>query len=164
MLASEAMAKLLTHVDSHGAAHMVDIGEKPVTRRQAVAEARVRLSSQTLRRLRAGETPKGDVLATVRLAGIQAAKRTHELIPLCHALPLTHVAIAARIGRSEVRLTATAEAEARTGVEMEALTAATVAALTLYDMLKAIDRDITFEVMLLEKSGGASGRYRRARA
>lgn len=161
----EERGGLLTHVDASGEARMVGVGGKPETARRAVAEARVRMLPGTLSRLRAGDAPKGDVLATARLAGIMAAKRTSELIPLCHAVALTRVAVAIELGKEGedfVRVEATAEALDRTGVEMEAMVAASVAALTLYDMLKAVDRGMTIEaVCLLEKSGGRSGRYAR---
>ena len=130
---------------------MVDVGGKPLSRRRAVAAATVRMAPETARRLR--ELPKGDALATAQLAGIQAAKRTPELIPLCHQLPLSHVAVELEIGESSVEITATAETTAQTGVEMEALVAASVAALTVYDMAKAIDREMVVEqVRLLEKT------------
>ncbi|MBX3187385.1 MAG: cyclic pyranopterin monophosphate synthase MoaC [Labilithrix sp.] len=140
---------------------MVDVGEKAITSRRAVARARVKMSKETFTRLAAGETPKGDVLASARIAGIQAAKRTSELIPLCHAVALTRVEIAISLERGQAIIDATAEARDRTGVEMEALVAASTAALTLYDMLKAIDRAMSFEVSLLEKEGGRSGRWKR---
>jgi cyclic pyranopterin phosphate synthase len=154
----------LTHVDARGAARMVDVGEKEVTAREAVAEAIVRTKRATLVALRDGTTPKGDVLAAVRLAGIGAAKRTSELIPLCHAIPIDAASIDVELG-DEVRIVARVRTHARTGVEMEALTAASIAALTLYDMLKAIDRGMTIEhVRLLEKRGGRSRDYvRKAR-
>jgi cyclic pyranopterin phosphate synthase len=130
---------------------MVDVGGKPLSRRRAVAAARVRMAPETARRLR--ELPKGDALATAQLAGIQAAKRTAELIPLCHQLPLSHVAVELEIGESSIEITATAETTAQTGVEMEALVAASVAALTVYDMAKAIDKEMVVEqVRLLEKT------------
>lgn len=151
------MPKRLTHLDAKGHARMVDVGAKDTTARRAVAQARVRMAKATFARLSAGDTPKGDVLATARIAGIQAAKRTSELIPLCHAIALTKVVVDIELARGEARITATAEARDRTGVEMEALVAASTAALTLYDMLKAIDRGISFEVGLVSKSGGKSG-------
>ncbi len=130
---------------------MVDVGGKPLSRRRAVAAATVRMAPETARRLR--ELPKGDALATAQLAGIQAAKRTSELIPLCHQLPLSHVAVELEVGESSVEITATAETTAQTGVEMEALVAASVAALTVYDMAKAIDKEMVVErVRLLEKT------------
>jgi cyclic pyranopterin phosphate synthase len=151
----------LTHVDARGAARMVDVGEKEVTARKAVAEAIVRMKPATLAALRDGTTPKGDVLAAVRLAGIGGAKRTSELIPLCHAIPIDAASIEVTIEK-EVRIVARVRTHARTGVEMEALTAASIAALTLYDMLKAIDREMTIaEVRLLEKRGGRSGEFKR---
>ena len=130
---------------------MVDVGGKPISRRRAVAVATVRMAPETAQRLR--ELPKGDALAAAQLAGIMAAKRTAELIPLCHPLPLSHVAVELEVGESTVEITASAETTAQTGVEMEALTAATVAALTVYDMAKAIDKAMTIEgVRLLEKT------------
>jgi cyclic pyranopterin phosphate synthase len=130
---------------------MVDVGDKPVSRRRAVASAEVRMAPDTARQLR--ELPKGDALATAQLAGIMAAKRTSELIPLCHPLPLTHVDVSLDVGDESVTITASAETTAQTGVEMEALTAASVAALTVYDMAKAIDKAMTIsEVRLLEKT------------
>ena len=130
---------------------MVDVGGKPLSRRRAVAAATVRMAPETARRLR--ELPKGDALAMAQLAGIQAAKRTAELIPLCHQLPLSHVAVELEIGESSVEITAAAETTAQTGVEMEALVAASVAALTVYDMAKAIDKEMVVEqVRLLEKT------------
>jgi cyclic pyranopterin phosphate synthase len=141
----------LSHVDETGDVRMVDVGGKPLSRRRAVAAATVRMAPETARRLR--ELPKGDALATAQLAGIQAAKRTSELIPLCHQLPLSHVAVELEVGESSVEITATAETTAQTGVEMEALVAASVAALTVYDMAKAIDRKMVVEqVRLLEKT------------
>ena len=141
----------LSHVDESGGVRMVDVGGKPESRRRAVASASVRMAPETARRLR--ELPKGDALATAQLAGIQAAKRTAELIPLCHQLPLSHVAVELEIGESSVEITATAETTAQTGVEMEALVAASVAALTVYDMAKAIDKEMVVEqVRLLEKT------------
>jgi cyclic pyranopterin phosphate synthase len=129
---------------------MVDVGAKPLERRRAVAAARVRMAPETASRLR--ELPKGDALATAQLAGIMAAKRTSELIPLCHPLPLTHVEVTLDVGESAVEIVASAETTAQTGVEMEALTAASVAALTVYDMAKAIDKEMSIEnVRLLEK-------------
>lgn len=155
----------LTHIDARGAARMVDVGDKDVTAREAVAEALVRMKPETLEALRDARTPKGDVLAAVRLAGIGGAKRCAELIPLCHAIPIDAVTIDVELGESDsVRIVARARTRARTGIEMEALTAASVAALTLYDMLKAIDRGMVIErVCLLEKRGGRSGDYVRGR-
>jgi cyclic pyranopterin monophosphate synthase len=142
----------LSHVDESGAVRMVDVGAKPAQRRRAVARARVRMSTETTARL--GDLPKGDALTTAQLAGIMAAKRTAELIPLCHPLPLTHAAVEVRIVNDGVEIIASAETTAQTGVEMEALTAASVAALTVYDMAKAIDKQMTFSVELVEKTKG----------
>lgn len=153
----------LTHIDARGAARMVDVGDKQVTAREAVAEAIVRMAPETLRALRDERTPKGDVLAAVRLAGIGGAKRCAELIPLCHAIPIDAVSIDVTLGETDsVRIVARARTHARTGIEMEALTAVSVAALALYDMLKAIDRGMEIEhVRLLGKSGGRSGDFTR---
>ena len=141
----------LSHVDESGAVRMVDVGAKPLSRRRAVACAQVQMAPATTRRLR--DLPKGDALATAQLAGIMAAKRTAELIPLCHPLPLSHVEVTLDVCESRVDITAVAETTAQTGVEMEALTAASVAALTIYDMCKAIDKQMTIgEVRLLEKT------------
>ena len=142
----------LSHVDeSSGAVHMVDVGGKPLSRRKAVARASVRMSAGTAARL--GALPKGDALATAQLAGIMAAKRTSELIPLCHPLQLSVVNVEFRVEGDRVVITASAETTAQTGVEMEALTAATVAALTVYDMAKAVDKSMSItEVMLVEKT------------
>ena len=139
----------LSHVDESGAVKMVDVGGKPSQRRRAVARSIVRMAPATARQLR--ELPKGDALTTAQLAGIMAAKRTSELIPLCHPLPLTHIGVSLAVGEAEVEITATAETTAQTGVEMEALTAASVAALTIYDMAKAVDKQMTFSVELVEK-------------
>jgi cyclic pyranopterin monophosphate synthase len=141
---------------------MVDVGAKPVSDRRAVARAVVRMSAATLAAVRRGDTPKGDVIGTARIAGIQAAKRTAELVPLCHPLPLSFVDVGAELEDNAVVLTAEARTNARTGVEMEAMTAAAVAALTVYDMVKGLERGVSIaEVALLEKSGGKSG-YRRS--
>ena len=139
----------LSHIDESGDVRMVDVGGKPLSRRKAVARAEVRMAAETARILR--ELPKGDALAAAQLAGIMAAKRTSELIPLCHPLPLSNVEVSLEVGEDSVEIVATAETTAQTGVEMEALTAATVAALTVYDMAKAIDKGMTFSVELLEK-------------
>ena len=136
---------------------MVDVGAKEATARRAEAEARVTMQPETAQRLREGRADKGDVLATARIAGIQAAKKTPDLIPLCHAIALTRVAVELTIEPEAVLVRATAEARDRTGVEMEAMVAASVAALTVYDMLKGVDRGMSFDVRLLEKSGGRSG-------
>jgi cyclic pyranopterin monophosphate synthase len=146
----------LSHVDQSGAVHMVDVGGKPLERRRARARAFVRMSPGTAARL--GELPKGDALTTAQLAGIMAAKRTAELIPLCHPLPLTHLDVTLEVEDAGVAVEASAETTARTGVEMEALTAAAVAALTVYDMVKAIDKEMVVEdVRLLEKAKEAGG-------
>ena len=143
----------LSHVDESGSVRMVDVGGKPLSRRRAVARATVRMSPETAQRL--GSLPKGDALATAQLAGIMAAKRTSELIPLCHPLPLTSVGVELTVVEGAVEIVATAETVAQTGVEMEALTACSVAALTVYDMVKGIERGVEIaEVVLLEKSGG----------
>ena len=139
-----------SHVDESGAMRMVDVGAKPFQRRRAVARAVVRMAPETAGRLHA--LPKGDALTTAQLAGIMAAKRTAGLIPLCHPLPLTHVDVALEVGDGCVEITASAETTAQTGVEMEALTAASVAALTVYDMAKAVDKQMTFSVELVEKT------------
>jgi cyclic pyranopterin phosphate synthase len=141
----------LSHVDESGSVRMVDVGGKPRSRRRAVARARVTMAAETARRLR--ELPKGDALATAQVAGIMAAKRTGELIPLCHPLPLTHVDVRLDVAPDTVEITAAAETTAQTGVEMEALVAASVAALTVYDMAKAIDKDMAItDVRLVEKT------------
>ncbi len=153
----------LTHLDAAGGASMVDVSEKAVTRRRALAGATVRMSPATARAVLRGDAPKGDVIAAARLAGIAAAKRTSELIPLCHAIPLDHVGVEIEIDADAGHCTVRAEAvaTARTGVEMEALCASAAAALTLYDMVKGIERGVYIErVQLLEKSGGRSGTWR----
>jgi cyclic pyranopterin phosphate synthase len=154
----------LTHLDAAGRARMVDVGDKPVGERRAVARAVVRVSRGTAEAVLAGDAPKGDVLGVARIAGIQAAKRTAELIPLCHPLPLSFVAVEAAVDADAGEITVTAEAKTsgQTGVEMEAMTAASVAALTVYDMVKGLERGATIaEVVLLEKSGGRSGHWTR---
>ena len=154
----------LTHLDSSGRARMVDVGAKPVSERRAVARAVVRVSPETAAKVAAGDAPKGDVLGVARIAGIQAAKRTAELIPLCHPLPLTFVGVEGSVDpdTGSIVLTAEARTTGQTGVEMEAMTAASVAALTVYDMVKGNERgaEITEDV-LLEKSGGRSGHWTR---
>ena len=141
----------LSHVDEAGSVRMVDIGGKPLSRRRATARASLRMAPETARSLR--ELPKGDALAAAQLAGIMAAKRTSELIPLCHPLPLSHVEVRLEVGERSVEITASAETTAQTGVEMEALVAASVAALTVYDMAKAIDKELTLaEVQLVQKT------------
>jgi cyclic pyranopterin phosphate synthase len=150
----------LTHLDAEGNARMVDVGDKEVTARRAVAQAVVRMSAQTAAAVAAGDAPKGDVIGTARLAGIQAAKRTAELIPLCHPLALDHVDVTGRVEGDSLIIEATASVTARTGVEMEAMTAAAVAALTVYDMVKGLERGVRIEaVQLIEKSGGRSGHW-----
>lgn len=149
----------LTHLTAKGEAHMVDVGAKDVTLRRATARARVLVHHDTFVRLSRGDTPKGDVLAAARIAGVMAAKKTPELVPLCHAIALTRVEIDIRLEDGIAVVDATAEARDRTGVEMEAMVAASTAALTLYDMLKAVDRGMSFDVALLAKSGGRSGTW-----
>lgn len=150
----------LTHVDREGRLAMVDVSEKDVTTRRAVARGVVRMKADTIRAIREATLKKGDAIATARLAGIMAAKRTDELIPLCHSLPLDHVDVAITLLDDRAILTATATTSSRTGVEMEALTAVSVAALTLYDMCKAIDKDLVIgPIELLEKHGGRSGSF-----
>ena len=154
----------LTHLDEDGAARMVDVGAKDVSERVAVAEARVRMSPDAAATVERGDAPKGDVVGTARIAGIQAAKRTAELIPLAHPLPLTFVDVRAEIDAAEgvVVLTAEARTVDRTGVELEAMTACSVAALTVYDMVKGIERGVEIEgIALLSKSGGRSGDWTR---
>jgi cyclic pyranopterin phosphate synthase len=153
-------ARSWTHVDATGRAHMVDVGDKSPTLRRAIAEGHVRCSRQLIDAIGADTVAKGNVLETARLAGIMAAKRTDELIPLCHSLPLDYVDVEASVDALGVRLRATAQTTAKTGVEMEALTAVTVAALTVVDMGKAIDRAMVIDgVRLLEKTGGSRGDY-----
>jgi cyclic pyranopterin phosphate synthase len=152
----------LSHLDAEGTARMVDVGAKEPVPRRAVARAVVRMSAETAAAVAAGDAPKGDVLGTARIAGIQAAKRTAELIPLCHPLGLDHVDVVARVEGNAVVLEASASVTARTGVEMEAMTAAAVAALTVYDMVKGLEKGVTIEaVELMEKSGGRSGHWTR---
>ena len=152
---------MLTHLDSQGRANMVDVTDKAVTSREAVAQALVRMQPQTLQMIVSGGHPKGDVFAVARIAGIQAAKKTSDLIPLCHPLMLTSVKVELSAeGVDAVLIVARCKLAGQTGVEMEALTAASVAALTIYDMCKAVDRGMTIEtVRLLEKLGGKSGHY-----
>lgn len=159
------MDKRLTHLDAEGRARMVDVGDKPATKREAVAQGRIRVAAATLQRALNGDAPKGDVRAIAEIAGVMAGKRTSELIPLCHPLGLTLLTV--EVSPDEAlpgfRVSAKARTTGQTGVEMEALTAASVAALTIYDMLKARDRGMRIEgVRVLEKSGGASGTYRAA--
>ena len=158
------MSEQLTHLDAQGRAIMVDVGDKQVTSRTAVAAGEVRMSAATLAVIRDGNMPKGDVLAAARIAGIMAAKRTPELIPLCHTLLLTKVAVEFEVDEAEQRILimATVRCNGQTGVEMEALTAVSVAALTIYDMAKALDKGMTIgAIRLLEKQGGKSGEWRR---
>jgi cyclic pyranopterin phosphate synthase len=154
--------KKLSHVDKQGRVAMVDTSGKPVTKRKAVASARVLMSAKTVKAVREQTTPKGDPLETARLAGIMAAKRTSDLIPLCHPLALSHADVRAELQNSGVYLEATVVTEGQTGVEMEALTAVSVAALTVYDMCKAVDKSMTITDVQLElKTGGKSGKYER---
>lgn len=156
--------KKLTHLDEKGKARMVDVSAKPPTERRATASAAVRMKKQTLALIREGGLPKGDVLAVALIAGIMAAKKTPELIPMCHPLNITSVEVDLRPNarKSIVEISATVSTVGQTGVEMEALTAVSAAALALYDMCKAVDRDMVIsDIMLLEKKGGRSGHYRR---
>lgn len=155
------MTAKLTHVDERGAMRMVDVGDKEVTSRLAMARAVVTMEASTAKLLRE-KTPKGDVLAAVRLAGIMAAKNTSNIVPLCHPIALTKVEVEVEVGRAAATITTRVRCDGKTGVEMEALTAASAAALCLYDMLKAKDRGMTFEVALLHKEGGKSGVFTRA--
>ncbi len=156
--------KPLTHLNAKGEAHIVDIGDKAVTKRRAVAEARLIALPETIVAIMGGALKKGDALAVARIAGIMAAKKTSDLIPLCHPIALTKISVdIVDDGGSAVHIVATAETTGQTGVEMEALVAASTAALTLYDMAKAIDRGMTItDIGLVEKSGGKSGDYRKA--
>ena len=154
----------LTHLNADGRAEMVDVSDKDVTARRAIARAVVRVSAATAELVAVGNAPKGDVVGVARIAGIQAAKRTHELIPLCHQLPLTFVGVEVRIDTAtgEIELLVEARTTSRTGVEMEALTGASIAALTVYDMVKGVERGASISsVELLEKSGGRSGHWHR---
>lgn len=154
----------LSHVDDQGRVRMVDTGNKEITQRRAVASARVLMTEATLTALREHRTPKGDPLEAARLAGIMAAKRTSDLIPLCHPLPLTHIDVRATLEETGVKLQADVSTNAQTGVEMEALTAVSVAALTVYDMCKALEKGMTItDVRLESKTGGKSGDYERVR-
>ncbi|WP_427966769.1 cyclic pyranopterin monophosphate synthase MoaC [Altererythrobacter sp.] len=154
------MSKRLTHLDETGAAHMVDVGGKPETLRKAIAGGFIRMSDDALAAIKAGDAPKGDVLGTARIAAIMAAKRTAELIPLCHPLGLDAVDIDFAFEDTGVRVTATASLTGKTGVEMEAMVAASTALLTVYDMAKALDKGMVIEeVRLLEKLGGKSGHW-----
>lgn len=152
-----------THLDDQGRARMVDVGDKASSRRKAIARAEIHMSPETIQALTQGGIPKGDVLAVARVAGIQAAKKTAELIPLCHPLPLTSVTVEFEIREDRVEIESKAETFGQTGVEMEALTACSVAALTIYDMCKALDRMMVIEsVALWEKEGGKSGDWKRS--
>ena len=160
--ASASQTDSLTHLDEQGTARMVDVGTKPDTERVAVAAGAVYMQPQTLELIRDGALKKGDVLTVARLAGIMGAKRTSDLIPLCHPLPLTHLDIDLQLDEADnvIRITATARTVGKTGVEMEALTAVSVAALTIYDMAKAVDREMRLsDIRLLEKRGGQRGDY-----
>jgi len=151
----------LTHLDESGAARMVDVGTKPATARRAVASGRITMTAEALAAIREGNAPKGDVLGTARIAGIMAAKRTGELIPLCHPLGLEAVTIDFAFEEGAIRATATAALTGKTGVEMEAMTATSIALLTIYDMAKAIDKGMVIgEVRLIAKSGGKSGEWK----
>jgi cyclic pyranopterin monophosphate synthase len=153
----------LSHVDDSGRIQMVGVGHKPDTERVAIAEGEVRMKSETLRLIAEGNAPKGDVLTTAQVAGIMAAKQTHNLIPLCHPLPLTKVDVEFEIdeAKSRIRITASARCTGKTGVEMEALTAVSVAALTIYDMAKAVEKGMCIgHIRLVQKSGGKSGEWR----
>src|SRR5215470_11748858 len=155
------MAKNLTHIDRGGAARMVDVSEKPATERVAVAAGFVRMSATTLDLVLSGNAKKGDVLGAARIAGIMAAKKTHELIPLCHPLAISKVEVDIAPERDGLAVSATVKVTGQTGVEMEALTAVSVACLTIYDMIKAVERGIVIEaIRLIEKRGGKSGHYR----
>jgi cyclic pyranopterin phosphate synthase len=158
------MTARLSHLNEKGEARMVDVSAKEVTSRTARAEGFVAMAPKTLDLILAGKAPKGDVLATARIAGIMAAKRTAELIPLCHSLPLTEVTVDFEPSRDPcgLRVEATAKVDAKTGVEMEALTAVSIACLTLYDMVKAVDQAMSFSgIRLMEKTGGRSGHFKR---
>lgn len=153
----------LTHLDEYGRARMVDVSGKAITAREAVASGRVRVSAEALALVESGDSKKGDVRAAAELAGVMAAKRTAELIPLCHQLPLSSVKVEITREADALAVTARVKTNAQTGVEMEALTAVSVACLTIYDMLKAVDRTMVIEAITLdEKRGGASGEYVRA--
>jgi cyclic pyranopterin phosphate synthase len=157
-------APRLSHLDEKGKARMVDVGGKPITTREALARGAITIGATALASIRAGALAKGDPLQAARLAGIMAAKKTAELIPLCHPLPLTHVSVELTAIRRGYRIEARVRTASQTGVEMEALTAVAVAALTIYDMVKAVDREMVIgEICLVEKKGGRSGHYRRRR-
>lgn len=152
----------LTHLDAAGAAHMVDVGDKAVTRREATATGRVVMSAEAVAAIRAGAVKKGDVIAVARVAGIMAAKRTSDLVPLCHPLPITRVSLDLDLREDGVAATATVRTDGKTGVEMEALTAVSVALLTVYDMAKAIDKAMILQdLQVVAKGGGRSGDWQR---
>jgi cyclic pyranopterin phosphate synthase len=160
-LSKAALSKTLTHIDGGGAARMVDVSEKAATERVAVAKGFVRMSAATLELVKSGNAKKGDVLGAARIAGIMAAKKTHELIPLCHPLAITKAEVEITAEAGGLAVQATVKVTGPTGVEMEALTAVSVACLTIYDMIKAVERGVTIEaVHLEEKRGGKSGHYR----
>jgi cyclic pyranopterin phosphate synthase len=151
----------LSHINAKGEAHMVDVSEKPVTSRTAVAKARVTMKPSTVKLIQSGSAKKGDVIATARIAGIQAAKKTSDLIPLCHPLAISKVTVDFKISARHIDVEAMVKVEGKTGVEMEALTACSVACLTLYDMVKAVDRGIVIsDLRLVEKTGGKSGTFK----
>jgi cyclic pyranopterin monophosphate synthase len=157
------MATKLSHVDEQGRVRMVDVGDKAVTAREAVARGSIVLSAAARRAVRSGQVKKGDPLQTARIAGIMAAKRTSELVPLCHPLPLTSIAVDLTPTRTGYTIEARVRTTAQTGVEMEALTAVSIAALTIYDMLKAIDKTMVIsDICLVEKRGGASGEFKKS--
>jgi cyclic pyranopterin monophosphate synthase len=159
------MAKRLSHVDGRGRVRMVDVGDKPVTDREAVARGQITMNAAALKAIRSGAVKKGDPLQAARLAGIMAAKQTSALIPLCHPLPLTHVSVELTPTRSGYRIESRVRTSAQTGVEMEALAAVSVAALTIYDMVKAVDKGMVIDdICLVEKRGGRSGHYKRSQA
>jgi cyclic pyranopterin phosphate synthase len=160
-----ASRAVLTHFDRAGRARMVDVGEKPETERVAVASGRVRMARETIELIRTGRAAKGDVLAVAQIAAVMGAKKTADLIPMCHPLMLTRIDVTFDLGEEDVRVEATVATRGRTGVEMEALTAVATATLTIYDMLKAVDRGMTIEEIRLEsKEGGRSGRWSRGAA
>ena len=155
-------AKVLSHVDRQGRIRMVDVGEKAVTTREALAKGTITMSATALKLIRSGQVAKGDPLQTAKLAGIMAAKQTSALIPLCHPLPLSHVSVELTPTRHGYAIEGRVRTTAQTGVEMEALTAVAIAALTIYDMVKAVDKEMVIgDICLVEKTGGRSGHYRR---
>lgn len=157
------MSKSLTHIDETGAAHMVDVGAKAETRRLAIASGRIAMSQSALDAVRAGNAPKGDVLGTARIAAIMGGKKTADLIPMCHPLMIDAINVEFTFETHAIRATATASLKGRTGVEMEAITAVSIALLTIYDMAKALDKEMVIgDIRLIEKQGGASGHWRAA--